>query len=306
MKPRSQSNRKQDVELSDFQSRRAFLRRSALFLPGVMGFAAAAQAADPEPPALRVGMMTDVHYADRAAGGSRHYRDSLAKMREAVDRFNDAGATLAVELGDYIDAAPDVETELGFLKRIDAEFARFRGKRLYALGNHCVFTLTKKEFIDTTGMPAAHYSIDEGDFHFVVLDACYRADGVPYGRKNYRWTDANIPADQLRWLEDDLKRTTKRTIVMLHQRLDGNPPHAVRGAAEVRKILEASGNVSAVFCGHSHQNHYVQIGGIHYCTLRAMVDGAGVENSGYALVNLFKDGSIRVDGFRYQADRTWS
>jgi len=293
----------------DCGTRRAFLKRGALFVPGVVGFAAAASSAaraassEEAKPALRIGMMADVHYADRQTAGSRHYRDSLVKVREAVECFNGAKADLAVELGDFIDAAPDVATEIGHLKRIDAEFSRFKGRRLYALGNHCVHTLTKQEFIDNSGMSAAHYSLDMGGFHFVVLDANYRSDGVAYGRKNSRWTDANIPQDQLDWLAADLRQSKKTSIVFLHHRLEDVPPHSVKNAAAVRKVLEASGNVSAVFCGHSHRSHYAEIGGIHYCTLRALVEGPGIENGAYALVDLFEDGSIRIDGFRMQEDR---
>ncbi|MCF7963695.1 MAG: hypothetical protein K9M08_23390, partial [Pirellula sp.] len=45
------------------------------------------------------------------------------------------------------------------------------------------------------------HSFDRGDFHFVVLDACFRNDGEPYGRKNSKWNDANIPAAELEWLQ---------------------------------------------------------------------------------------------------------
>jgi len=50
-------------------------------------------------------------------------------------------------------------------------------------------------------------------------------------------------------------------------------------APEVRQILEDSGNVSAVFQGHSHQNDYRDINGIHYCTMRAVIEGSGAANN---------------------------
>ncbi len=42
-----------------------------------------ALAADRKP--LRFGILTDAHYADRTPSGSRHYADSIAKVREAVE-----------------------------------------------------------------------------------------------------------------------------------------------------------------------------------------------------------------------------
>jgi alkaline phosphatase len=293
-------------------TRRQFLKDGVLILTAAagacrFGLAAASAAEDNRPePALRLGLLTDCHYADRDPAGRRIYRESLSKVREAVDRFNEAGATLAFELGDFIDAAPDIEQEIGFLKAIEKEYARFRGQRHYVLGNHCVHTLTKQEFIDHCGMKAAHGSFDHGDFHFIVLDACYRQDGVPYGRKNFEWTDSNIPPAELEWLDADLRAANKPTLVFVHQRLDVEGNYGVRNAAVVRKVLEESGRVLAVFQGHNHVNDHKLIGGVHYCTLTAVVEGRGQENNAYALVDLYADGSLRIDGFRKQKDYEWN
>lgn len=59
----------------------------------------------------------------------------------------------------------------------------------------------------------------------------------------------------------------------------------------------------AVFQGHSHANDYQQIAGIHYCTLVAMIEGSGAENSGYAVLDVMPDSSLRLHGFRRQESR---
>ena len=41
---------------------------------------------------LRFGLMTDMHYADRERSGTRYYRDSMAKIEEAVEEFRRAKA----------------------------------------------------------------------------------------------------------------------------------------------------------------------------------------------------------------------
>lgn len=290
-------------------SRRAFLRRGSLVLAGAAAGASALEclaAGDAQAkPGVRFGLLTDVHYADRPPNGLRYYRDSLAKTREAVAKFHERKATLAFELGDFIDAAPELKTEIGFLKTIEAEYGRFRGDRRHVLGNHCVWSLTKKEFLDTVGAKAAHYSLDHGGFHFIAIDACYRGDGQPYGRKNFNWMDANVPPAELEWLAADLKATDKRCLAFLHQRLDVENHYGVKNAAAVRKVLEDSGKVLAVFQGHYHRNDYKRLGGIHYCTLRAVVEGGGAENNGYAVVDVTPGGAIRVDGFHKQAGYAW-
>jgi alkaline phosphatase len=95
-------------------------------------------------------------------------------------------------------------------------------------------------------------------------------------------------------------------IVFAHQRLDEAGQHAVRNAADVRKILESSGKVLAVLQGHSHKNDHQEIGGIHYATLVAMVEGTGPDNNGYSQMDVFDDGTIRLSGFRKQATYLWS
>ena len=82
-----------------------------------------------------------------------------------------------------------------------------------------------------------------------------------------------------------------------------NVKQAVQNAAEVRQILEQSGKVLCVFQGHVHEERYSLINGIHYYSVYAMVDGDGPENSAYMIVDVYKNGSLIVDGFRRATDR---
>ena len=284
-------------------NRRAFLRDGSLALVAANVTAESLLAAQDE--VLKVGLMTDMHYADKDTRGSRHYRETLGKLEEATDQFKDKDLSFVVELGDFIDAAPSVETELRYLKTIDSRFQKVCPQRHYVLGNHCVDTLRKEEFLDVVEQDAANYSFDVGAYHFIILDSCFRSDGLPYGRRNSKWNDANIPDQQLEWLQADLNSTCKKTIVFVHQRLDNRHNYAVKNAPAVRKILESSGKVLGVFQGHSHKNELQEIGGIHYCTLVAMVEGKETEKNAYSVMDLFPDGSIQLHGFRMQADYNW-
>ena len=287
-------------------TRRAFLERGSLCLAGAAGLAAgpwlaraAARGEDGAPAALKVGILTDVHYADKPPSGTRHYRDALGRVEKAVSRLNELRADLAIEVGDLVDAAPTAPEELAYLARIDRAFEAFKGPRHYVLGNHCVHTLSKEEFIGHCGAKKPFYSFDQGGFHFVVLDACFRSDGTPYGRGVAPWDDSDVPEAERRWLEDDLRKTELDTLVFVHQRVDLDPPspYAVKSAAAVRKALEASGKVLAVFQGHHHVNDLREVGGIHYVTLPAVVDGAGEERNAFALLEVHAGGSMRLTGF---------
>jgi len=285
--------------------RRAFLQGGALTLLAAGLDAPRLFAADPAAAKVRFGLLTDLHYADKPPIGTRHYRETPAKLAEAVERFTTERPDFTVELGDLVDAAPDVETEKRWLKTIREPFAAVPGPKHFVLGNHCVDTLTKEEFLAGVGQERSYYSFDAGGVHFVVLDACFRGDGEPYGRKNSKWDDANVPAAEIEWLESDLAGAAGPAIVFAHQRLDGTDRHCVRNAAEVRGVLEASGKVLVVFQGHSHANGYKQVGGIHYATLVAMIEGSGTESSGYALAAVSRDGVVTVEGFRKQSAFRW-
>jgi alkaline phosphatase len=284
--------------------RRAFLKHGTLVLTAA-SLGSSSLLADDETPRLRVGLVTDLHYADKAPAGTRHYRDTLAKLEEAARQFERDKPSFIVELGDLIDAAASVETEQSYLKTINRPFSAICKDRHYVLGNHCVDTLHKDEFLGTVEQEKSYYSFDRGGFHFVVLDSCFRSDGQPYGRKNFQWTDANIPAAEMEWLEGDLKASDKPVIVFAHQRLDVSNSHGVKNNADVRKVLEASRRVLAVFQGHSHQNDLKEIGGIHYCTLVAMVEGSGAKNNGYSVMEIEPNGTIQLTGFRNQKPYDW-
>ena len=73
---------------------------------------------------LRFGVITDTHYADREPSGTRHYRDSMLKMQEAIREFNRSNLDFIIELGDMKDTTTDsaAEPTLRFLDAIEREF----------------------------------------------------------------------------------------------------------------------------------------------------------------------------------------
>jgi predicted phosphodiesterase len=284
--------------------RRQFVK-GGLVLMGAQMFNRGIGAEALSAPRSRVGLITDLHYADKPTAGTRHYRESLLKLREAGKQFHSAQISHVIELGDLIDAADSVEVEQSYLKVIHEEFLKIPGEKHYVLGNHCVDTLTKGEFLGGVGATRSYYSFDEAGFHFVILDACFRSDGKPYERRNFEWTDPNIPPSELEWFKQDLSSTSLPVVVFVHQRLDVGEPHGIKNAIEIRELIEKSGKVTAVFQGHSHKNDYRQIKGVHYVTLVAMVEGSGLNRSGYSILNLHDDGVVTLTGHREQASHSW-
>jgi alkaline phosphatase len=257
-------------------------------------------------PTVKVGLVTDVHYADAEARGTRHYRESLGKIREAVTRLNAEKVDLAVCLGDLIDTPhpPDPRKEAGFLRTITGAFGKLNAPRHFVLGNHCVSALTKERFLEGCSQARSSYSFDRNGVHFVVLDACFRKDGAAYAPGTFQWTDTDIPPAQREWLEADLEATPQKAVVFVHQRLDepATANYRVHSAPAVRAVLEKSGKVLAVFQGHSHKNELQTIGGVPYVTLAAMVEGSGAASSGYSVLRVQPDGTLALTGWRRHAD----
>ena len=262
------------------------------------------------PGVVRFGVITDCHYADADAVGTRYYRHSLDKLAECVEVMNAQKVEFLAELGDFKDQdSPPVEQKtISYLRAVESVFSKFGGPTYHVLGNHDADSLSKAQFlanIENAGIDPgkSYYSFDFNGMHFIVLDANYKSDGADYDHGNFDWTDANIPPAELKWLRQDLATSRGAVIVLIHQLLDGAGPHYVKNAAEVRQILDQSGRVLAVFQGHLHDGSYNLIEGIHYYTLRAMVEGPGLENNSYAIVEVRPDMSITVTGYRKAVDK---
>ena len=292
-------------------SRRRFLGFTGTFATGLL-FSPDLLAKSGEIPVVRFGMLSDVHYADREPAGARFYRQSLGKVQECIDRMNQEKLDFAIEMGDFKDqdAVPNEANTLKYLTTIESVLQKFNGPTYHVLGNHDMDGISKLQLlerIENTDIPAteSYYSFNQKGIHFVVLDGNFTSEGKEYDHGNFSWDDALIPAIQVNWLKDDLESNKLPVIVFIHQMLDDskNVKQAVQNAGEVRGILEQSGRVLCVFQGHVHEERYNLINGIHYYSVNAVVDGDGHENNAYMIVDIYKDGSLTIDGYRRATDR---
>ena len=289
-------------------------RREFLVSAGAFGAFAAARLHGAEPPGarplVRFGMVTDIHYADKdpdpkpcGVVGRRYYRESLRKLDAAVAVFNARKLDFAIELGDFKDLTGGKPETLAHLRAVERSFTAFRGPCYHVLGNHDFDCLTEADFfgqVANAGAPMTrgHYSFVRNGVKFVVLDACYDSRLRHYSRNN-PWDDANVPPEELAWLEGELAAAKGPAVVFCHQRLDpsAEPRHLVRNAAEVRAVIEKSGKVKAVFTGHQHLGAFMVLNGVSYYSLIALVCDSGERANSFAEAAIYADGSFTVTGW---------
>ena len=71
----------------------------------------------------------------------------------------------------------------------------------------------------------------------------------------------------------------------------------IGNAEEIVSILEQSGKVVAVIQGHHHAGNYSFRHGIHYFTMKGMIEGSLPENNSFAVIEIDKDLNIYIEGF---------
>lgn len=256
---------------------------------------------------IRFGMIADIHYADREPARNRYYRESLDKLNEFIEVMNKEKVAFIVELGDFKDQdeVPNQANTLKYLDAVEAVYQKFNGPTYHVLGNHDMDGITKTQFlehVENTGIPKDknYYSFDQKGVHFVVLDGNYTSSGLDYNKDNYRGVESWIPETQVNWLRADLETNKLPTIVFIHQLLGDSKgmKKSARNAPEVREVLENSGNVLCVFEGHVNSERHSKINRIHYYSLISAVEGEGLENNSYVTVDVYKNGGLKIHGYR--------
>ena len=273
-----------------------------------------------ESPLVRFGVLTDCHYADKnpligghPVNGDMYYRDSEYKMQRFVAVMNERMPDFVVELGDFKDRSadndsPSKDKTLGFLEKIETEYAKFNGPRYHVLGNHDMDQfLTKGDFFskitnDGVTPTCGHYSFERGGVKFLALDSCYTEDrdDKPFENENWRGSGIYIPPAERAWLATELAAARKRPVVAFcHHRLDPNASSgmAVHNAAAIRAIFKESQKVHAVFTGHEHVGGTCNLDGVFYYSLRGMTVDPKESANSFAEVSVYPSGRVSITHF---------
>jgi 3',5'-cyclic AMP phosphodiesterase CpdA len=268
---------------------------------------------------LTFGIVTDLHFGPEARWQGKlrkltHRAGELA--RDFVRRMNDeVRPDFVVNLGDDIEDESR-EADLARYGECQSILREAHAPLVNVAGNHDLIHMNRDDlnrFWQRSG--PLYYSFDRGGWHFVVLHTIEKQD-----------VEIRVPEPQLEWLREDLgsgpsgPREAPAIVFMHHSASDqyvedsrwwpGRSNVAlVKDRVELRRILEQSGRVRAVFNGHLHWNHLDVIAGIPYVTVQSLIenldeDAPGRPAAAHAVVHLGEHGMrVRVHGSdpaRYQ------
>jgi len=283
---------------------------------------AASAAPDPCRSPVRFATIADVQYGDREPKGTRFYRESVGKLRQAMEVIRRARPDFVISVGDIIDRGFD-----SFARILPEVQGEGLPARYFVLGNHewNLPAEQRAQVMPTLDLASGYYSFTIDDWHFIVLDgtevsgygldsgSARRGEAKAMLRELKRRGSLNaekyngaVSPEQLLFLLDELEFAAAhgaRAIVFCH--FPVFPPEAVANLwndGDVRAVLSRFPGVAvAHISGHDHRGHYGQQAGVHYLTLDGMVETE--ETSAFALVELCDD-RIEIEGYGRQPSRT--
>jgi len=251
---------------------------------------------------MKIAIVSDVHLGP--GGFSKGVQRKLTTQAPALladfvaSTNGETFPSFVVQLGDLIEDT-DRTTDLQNYRHGVELLRRLQAPVYHIVGNHDEAHLQDEELRQLQGGQPLYGSFDAGPYHFVRLHS--QSDS---GERQV-WIDRR----QTAWLQADLQQNARPTLVFVHhsladQDLRGNfwfeeQPESclVANRHEVRRLLEASGQVLAVINGHLHWNRLDVHSGIAYITVQSLVenlDNAGTAARAWTQVSL-SERTVRVE-----------
>lgn len=267
------------------------------------------------------GVVADCQYADKEDSdvvvmGSEHIyynrpRQSVEKLREAVDKLNTHELEFVIHLGDFTDKGLEHYDRL-------AEVAKnLKAPLWHVLGNHEFWGVEGDEprVLSTYGLEKPYYSNVINNFRFIVLDTnelgvMKHVEGTEEWRKGrafldemkaksainaYDW-NGGVDEVQFAWLKDELDKATannERVIVFAHHPVF---PPGVLNALNSDTLLELFGqydNIAAFINGHNHCGAVGIKNNVPYITIPGMVQ---TETNAFGVVTIDEE-SLTIKGY---------
>jgi len=269
-------------------------------------------------PILKIGLVADPQYCNCDTERDRNYCQALGRLSEAMDTFNNSKVDFVMNLGDMIEKYINSYDSVGKIyDRLNMPFYNL-------LGNHEFEQVSKKYLANLLvryKMPGFYYDFDYKNWRFIVLDGTELAkyakklhpDLVNEGdslwhsvverHKMPAW-NGGISQRQQIWMKERLNDALKdhlNVIVFCHFPVyPESVEHVLWNYNDIMEILKNYPNVVAYINGHYHAGHYGYKDGIHYITMKAMLDNP--DRNSFAILEIYPN-EIRIKGFGAVIDK---
>jgi len=266
---------------------------------------------------FKIGVFADCQYCDCETKGVRYYRNSLSKLNECITDFNARPLDFVIGLGDLID------NNFSSYKTVNQELGKLDTEIFQVTGNHD-FAVDKKDLNkvpEALNLKNTYYTFTHKGWQFIFLDgnkisiqsndkktveqaekilAELKEDKQPNA---YDW-NGGVGQKQIKWLDKQLKAAANKNLkvaIFCHYPV---LPHEAHTLWDSQAILETISNyhcVKAWINGHNHAGGYAYENGIHFITMKGMVDTES-ENA-YSVLS-FSEDEIKIEGFGRDISRT--
>ncbi len=246
------------------------------------------------------GVIADCQYCAVKGEGVRKYSLSKSKLEKCITHFNTMNLEYVVHLGDFIDR------NFKSFDVVSPIYEQLNMPKYHVLGNHdfSVSDEKKKDVPKKMGLSSRYYDFEINGWRFVALDGndisfhAYSTssekykEAAEYYKQNKiespKWNGA-IGAKQLSWLKTVLDKSAskgEKVVLYCHFPIYPENVHNLWNADEIISLIESYSCVKAYINGHNHNGNYDVKEGIHYLTLKGMVDS---DQSSYAVINVSEE-----------------
>ena len=269
-------------------------------------------------PVFSFGLIADIQYCPCDPLGTRFYAQSLKKLEACVKDFNSRDLSFVIQLGDLIDR--DIDS----YEPVLSVFNQIETKKYHVLGNHdySVEEEAKPKVPSIVGLNSPYYNFVLEGWRFVVLNSNDLSVYTPFesqakseetealfqklkarGAVNRGEYNGGLSSRQIKWLKNILNQASlNKEKVLLFSHLPVYPPREENlwNDIELINLLEDFPCVQALISGHYHSGSYAKKRGIHYLTLRGLVETE--DQSAYAILEVHND-FLNVLGFGREPSR---
>jgi len=267
--------------------------------------------AQSEKPILSFGVIADVQYADYAPAGTRYYRSSTEKLKEALKTLKADSVSFIINLGDLIDK------DFVSFKPVTDIIESSQIETYHVPGNHdySVEAMYKKRL--PLQMPAkdGYYSLLKDNFRFIFLNGNEISTYISGNKAAINKASARLAAmkkngevnavewnggfstKQIDWLKSQLDKANyanEKVFLICHFPVMPENVHNLLNYKEVLTILENYHNIIAWFNGHNHAGNYGKYNMIHFVTFKGMVETES--NNSFARIDVYKN-NLQINGY---------